>query len=64
MKINKEGLKHAFRNVIDKDERASLTKCRINANQSWRNCIKISDDLGKHMGEEKEIKVCKFLCNI
>ena len=41
-----------------------LAKCRINANQSWRNCIKISDDLGKHMGDEEEIKVCKFLCKI
>ena len=29
---------------------ASPSICRMNANQQWRECIKLSDDLGKHMG--------------
>ena len=41
-----------------------LSNCRLNANQEWRKCIKISDDLGKHMGDDKEFEVAKYLLDI
>lgn len=41
-----------------------LAKCRMNSNQPWEDCIKLSDDLGKHMGNEKEIEICKYECKI
>ena len=41
-----------------------LAKCRMNSNQPWEDCIKLSDDLGKHMGNEKEIEICKCECKI
>ena len=41
-----------------------LMRCRMNSRQDWVNCIKISDDKGKHMGDEKEIEICKFQCGI
>ncbi len=37
-----------------------LTRCRMNERQSWNKTIKISDDLGKHMGSEKEIEICNY----
>ena len=41
-----------------------LSKCRINQNQEWRKCIKISDDLGKHLGDEKEFEIAKYQLGI
>lgn len=42
-----------------------LSRCRMNERQPWYKTIKISDDLGKHMGSEKEIEICKYeLSNI
>jgi nicotinic acid phosphoribosyltransferase len=41
-----------------------LSKCRINKNQEWRNCIKISDDLGKHLGDNREFEIAKYQLNI
>lgn len=35
-----------------------LSRCRMNANQQWRECIKLSDDLGKHMGSITEVEAC------
>lgn len=35
-----------------------LSRCRMNANQQWRECIKLSDDLGKHMGSITEVQAC------
>ena len=35
-----------------------LSKCKMNANQSWRECIKLSDDMGKHMGSITEVQAC------
>lgn len=51
------GLKPA--NIVMK-----LSKCRINKNQDWRNCIKISDDLGKHLGDSKEFEIAKYQLGI
>jgi nicotinate phosphoribosyltransferase len=42
-----EGVKPA--NIVMK-----LSKCRMNHNQTWENCLKISDDKGKVMGDEDE----------
>jgi len=41
-----------------------LMKCRLNANSPWVNCIKISDDAGKVMGDEIEIQQCFHDLNI
>ena len=41
-----------------------LSKCRINKNQEWRKCIKISDDLGKHLGDDKEFEIAKNLLDL
>jgi nicotinate phosphoribosyltransferase len=41
-----------------------LSKCRINKNQEWRNCIKISDDLGKHLGDSREFEIAKDLLDL
>jgi hypothetical protein len=32
----------------------------MNENQEWVNCIKISDDKGKVMGDENEIKAASI----
>ena len=34
-----------------------LTKCKLNNNSKWVNCIKISDDKGKMIGNINELKV-------
>lgn len=41
-----------------------LSRCRINSNQNWNKCIKISDDLGKHLGEDKEFEIAKYQLGI
>ena len=41
-----------------------LSKCRINKNQEWRKCIKISDDFGKHLGDDKEFEIAKYQLGI
>ena len=41
-----------------------LSKCKINQNQEWRKCIKISDDLGKHLGDDKEFEIAKYQLGI
>ena len=35
-----------------------LTKCKMSQNQQWRECIKLSDDLGKHLGSNSEVEAC------
>lgn len=37
-----------------------LMKCRLNSKQSWHNCIKISDDKGKEMGNESDLLMAKY----
>lgn len=37
-----------------------LTRCKMNANQEWRECVKLSDDQGKHIGSEEEVKACLY----
>lgn len=35
-----------------------LTQCKMNVNQEWRECVKLSDDIGKHIGSQKEVQAC------
>lgn len=37
-----------------------LTRCRMNSNQEWRECVKLSDDMGKHMGSSMEVDACLY----
>ena len=41
-----------------------LAKCRLNKNQEWRKCIKISDDLGKHLGDTREFEIARDLLDL
>ena len=34
-----------------------LKKCRINKKREWSECVKISDDKGKHMGDSNELEL-------
>lgn len=35
-----------------------LTQCKMNSNQEWRECVKLSDDMSKHMGSSAEVEAC------
>lgn len=37
-----------------------LSQCRMSNKDPWEKCIKISDDLGKHMGDTKEFEIAKY----
>lgn len=37
-----------------------LTRCKMNVNQEWRECVKLSDDAGKHIGSEEEVRACLY----
>lgn len=37
-----------------------LDMCRLSKKDPWEDCIKISDDLGKHMGNETEFKIAQY----
>lgn len=36
-----------------------LIRCRLSSKDPWEDTIKISDDLGKHIGNEKEFEIAK-----
>ena len=46
-----DGTKYDAENIVMK-----MSRCRMNANQPWFVTIKISDDIGKHMGDNKEFE--------
>lgn len=48
-----EGYKPA--NIVMK-----LSQCRMSDKDPWEKCIKISDDLGKHMGDSYEFEIAKY----
>lgn len=37
-----------------------LTSCRISSRDNWKTTVKLSDDIGKHLGYSKEIEICKY----
>lgn len=37
-----------------------LSRCRMSAKDPWEKVIKISDDLGKHMGDDKEFEIASY----
>lgn len=41
-----------------------LSRCRMSDKDPWENCIKISDDLGKHMGDEFEFEIANYELHI
>lgn len=47
-----EGYKPA--NIVMK-----LSRCRMSDKDPWENCIKISDDYGKHMGDQVEFEIAE-----
>lgn len=52
-----EGYKPA--NIVMK-----LINCRMSDKDPWEQCIKISDDLGKHLGNDKEFEIAKYELHI
>lgn len=54
-----DGTKYDAENIVEK-----MSKCRMNPNQPWFITIKISDDLGKHMGDNKEFEHAKYELDI
>ena len=54
-----DGSKYNAENIVEK-----MSKCRMNENQPWFITIKISDDMGKHMGDNKEFDHAKYELNI
>ena len=37
-----------------------LTRCKMNTHQKWHECIKLSDDEGKHLGSITEVQACLY----
>ena len=37
-----------------------LSRCKMTAAQEWRECVKLSDDMGKHMGSNAEVEACLY----
>lgn len=37
-----------------------LSRCKMNSNQEWRECVKLSDDMGKYMGSSTEVEACLY----
>jgi nicotinate phosphoribosyltransferase len=37
-----------------------LSRCRMSAKDPWEKVIKISDDIGKHMGDAREFEIASY----
>ena len=37
-----------------------LSRCKMTSSQEWRECVKLSDDMGKHMGSDAEVEACLY----
>ena len=53
------GNKYDAENIVMK-----MSKCRMNSIQPWYLTIKISDDPGKHMGDNSEFEHACYELNI
>jgi nicotinate phosphoribosyltransferase len=55
-------------NDIDGTERSNivmkLTECKMNDNATPMECIKLSDDKGKHLGSDVEVATAKYVLGI
>jgi nicotinate phosphoribosyltransferase len=41
-----------------------LTECKMNDNATPMECIKLSDDKGKHLGSDVEVATAKYVLGI
>ena len=41
-----------------------LIQAKMNDKQTYRQCVKLSDDLGKHQGDHREVETCKRVLEI
>jgi len=41
-----------------------MSEAKLNENDEWSKCVKLSDDLGKHTGDFKEIEYCKYALGV
>lgn len=41
-----------------------LSRCRMSGKDPWEKVIKISDDLGKHMGDDREFDIARYELHI
>lgn len=48
------GIRNPAENIVMK-----MSRCRMNANQPWYGCVKLSDDPGKHTGDGMDVQLCK-----
>ena len=51
-------IKYDSENIVMK-----MTRCRMTSNENWKPCVKLSDDFGKAIGDQKEIEYCKYKVN-
>ena len=54
-----DGNKYDYENIVMK-----MSRCRMDPNHPWYLTIKISDDLGKHMGNDDEFNYACYELNI
>lgn len=54
-----DGEKYGAENIVMK-----MSRCRMNAGQPWYDTIKLSDDLGKHMGNIQLVESAKYQLGI
>ena len=41
-----------------------LSLCQMSEGKPIYNCVKLSDDLGKHHGDSKEVNLCMQECGL
>lgn len=54
-----ENIRYPYENQVMK-----MTRCRMNKKHEWDECIKLSDDIGKHLGSNDEVNHAKHELHI